>query len=125
MPKNNIPVKKDIVSSPRVSKDIRLENLNRNRMMLELLDDDYAVVLSQEVMEHRMNGAITQAIATVFDVMQNEIASKERLTAVSKTIELAKYIDSRKPQVDPDEDRLEDDISLNEGIDDATSFYDE
>lgn len=78
---------------------------------LDLFGEQYAIVLSDEVMQHRINILLAKSIGTVYDVMENEPSSKERLNAVSKSIELAKYIDSKHP-VEKEVEVLEDDIDL-------------
>ena len=99
MAKNNI-----IVKNHEIEFQERLDPL-------DLFGEQYAIVLSDEVMQHRVNILLAKSMGTVYDVMENEPSSKERLSAVSKSIELAKYIDSRKPE-EKEVEVLEDDIDL-------------
>ena len=111
MGKNNIIVK---------NKELEIER--RNLDPLDIFNENFSIVLSDEVMQHRVNVLLAESMNTVYDVMKNEISSKERLSAVSKTIELAKYIDSKNP-VEKEVDELEDDIDLL-GKEQIDAFYD-
>ena len=115
MPNNQIVKKRMVSDKPMMAVSPR-----RETTVYDPFEDRYCVVYSGEVMEHRLNVLMAKSANTVMEIMSNQTeASKDRLSAVSKAIELAKFMGSKNKGVEEEEmeDDL-DDLSMGNGIDD-------
>lgn len=92
-------------------KDLYLQNNGEIGNAIERMKASTIITVDNTILAKYVNNAIAKSIDVINDVFENEADNKIKLTAVSKVLEIGKYIDSK---IDAPKEKPEDEITIDE-----------